>query len=239
MQKTKKKKPLPWFRIFVHAGAWVPFLWLAWDYYAGNLSVNPIQDLTLRTGKYALVLLLLSLAATPANILFRFRPALQVRRALGVYAFLYAFMHFLVFIWLDYGLDLSLLPGAILEKPFVLVGLAALTILTALAVTSFDWWKKRLGKNWKRLHRLIYLAAPLVIVHFSWAIKGDVLRLQGDIRQPLAFGAAVLLLLSVRIPPVKNWIISTRSRLERRVRAGSSKASPSKPVKIRKEQEPG
>jgi len=126
-------------------------------------------------------------------------------------------VHFLIFSVLDYGLDWSLLRGAIFEKPFVLVGLTALTILLTLAVTSFKWWMKRLGKNWKRLHRLVYLAAPLVVVHYSWSVKGDVLRLQGDILQPLAFGLAVALLLIARLPPVRRTATHLRSRLTQRL----------------------
>ena len=80
----------------------------------------------------------------------------------------------------------------------ILLGLTALTILLALAITSFKWWMKRMGKNWQRLHRLVYLAAPLVVIHYSWSIKGDVLRLQGDILEPLAFGLVVVLLLISR-----------------------------------------
>ena len=210
-----KKGRIDLFRLAVHLSAWLPLAWLVWDYTQGNLSVNPIQDITQRTGKYALVLLTLSLACTPLNTLFGFRPALRVRRALGLYAFLYAGLHFLVFVGLDYGFDLSLIPAAIFEKRFVIVGLAALLILLALAATSFKSSMKRLGKNWKRLHRLVYVAGGLVIVHYSWAVKGDVLSLQGDIVQPLAFGAVVTLLLALRLPFIRSRIAGLRSRWSR------------------------
>lgn len=213
MTKLKKFTPL---QILVHLGAWVPLIWLLWDYSTGNLTVNPIQAATQRTGKYALILLVLSLAATPANTLFGFRQALKVRRALGLYAFLYAAIHLTIFAGLDYGLDWNLLQGAILEKRFVLVGLAAFLILLSLAATSFKSSMKRMGKNWKRLHKLVYLAGGLVIVHYAWSVKGDVLRLQGDIWQPLLFGFILTFLLVVRIPAMRKWSSGARQRLNRR-----------------------
>jgi len=213
MSKLKKFTPL---QIIVHIGAWVPLLWLLWDNYTGNLTINPIQAATQRSGKYALVLLVLSLAATPANTLFGFRQALKVRRALGLYAFMYAAIHLTIFAGLDYGLDWGLLQGAIFEKRFVLVGLAAFLILLSLAATSFKSSMKRMGKNWKRLHKLVYLAGGLVIVHYAWSIKGDVFRLQGDIWQPLLFGLILAFLLFLRIPFVRKWFSGARQRLNRR-----------------------
>jgi methionine sulfoxide reductase heme-binding subunit len=203
-------------QILAHLGALFPLAWLAWDYLLGNFSVNPIQDLTLRTGKAALVLLVLSLACTPANILLGWRQALSIRRALGLYAAFYASIHFLIFIGLDYAFDWGLMRIEVVDKPYVWVGLSALSVLLLLAVTSTRGWKARLGKNWKRLHRLVYLASALVIVHYAWVKKGDVLALQGDILQPMVFGALVSLLLLVRAPLFKRHIIELRDRLKRR-----------------------
>jgi sulfoxide reductase heme-binding subunit YedZ len=142
---------------------------------------------------------------------------LSARRTLGLYAFMFAAIHFSIFIWLDYGLDLSLLLVEIVEKRYILVGAGALLILVSLAMTSFKWWMKRLGKNWKRLHRLVYLAGVLVIVHYAWAKKGDLLSLQGDIWQPLFFGLFLALLLIMRIPIVRRTVSNRRlifSRLQ-------------------------
>lgn len=201
----------------VHVAAWIPLAWMVWDYYSFNLTANPIQNLTQRTGKAALTFLVLALAATPANTLFGFRQAIKVRRALGLYAFLYAAMHFWIFLAWDYGFSWELLKTEIFDKSYILVGAGALTILTALAVTSFRWWMKKLGKNWKRLHKLVYLAGGLVIVHFAWASKGDLLSLQGDVWEPLAYGLAVALLLIVRIPAVRKWASGLRRRLALRL----------------------
>jgi sulfoxide reductase heme-binding subunit YedZ len=209
-----KKLKFTRLQIITHIGAWLPLLWLLWDNYAGNLSINPIQELTQRTGKYALVMLVLSISITPLTTLTGLRQFIKLRRPLGLYTFLYAALHFSIFIGLDYAFDWSLLRGELFEKRYILVGLGALLILSALAITSFKWWMKRLGKNWKRLHRLVYLASALVIVHFGWSQKGDFLRLQGDVGQPLAFGLAVALLLVVRIPPVRR----RASRLQQRLK---------------------
>ena len=114
-----------------------------------------------------------------------------------MYAFLYIGLHFLTFIGLDYGFDLSLLREAIFEKPYALVGFTTGLLLLPLAITSTRGWMKRLGKSWKRLHRIIYLAAPLAIVHYLWLVKSDT-------RQPWAFGAIIALLLIVRTSAMKK-----------------------------------
>ena len=198
-------------RVAAHTLAWGLLAWLVWSFF--DDPINPIQATIQRSGYYALVFLVLSLTATPLNTWFGFRPGLKVRRTLGLFAFMFAGLHFLTFSVIDYGLDWNLLRGAIFEKPYVLIGLTALTILLALAITSFNWWMKRMGKNWQRLHRLVYLAAPLVVIHYSWSIKGDVLRLQGDILQPLAYGIVVALLLISRLPPVRRAAVALRNRL--------------------------
>jgi sulfoxide reductase heme-binding subunit YedZ len=204
-------------QIAVHLIFWALVAWLAWDAVAGNLGVNPIQLATQRTGRYALYFLVASLACTPANTLLGFRQAITARRALGVYAFLWAAMHFAIFIWIDYGFQWEFIKIDILEKRFIIVGLTALSILTPLAITSFKWWQKRLGKRWKRLHKLVYVAAPLVILHYSWAKKGDIFQIQGDIIKPLIFGLVVLLLLTARLPWVRRSASGVRTRLKNRL----------------------
>ncbi len=209
------KLPRHWtyWQLAAHLLAWGLALWLAWDAWTGNLTVNPIQAATQRAGKDALILLALSLACTPLNTLFGLRQALTARRALGVYAFLFALAHFLIFIGLDYGFNWGYVYQDLADKRYIFVGLAALVILTLLAATSFQWWMKKLGKRWKKLHRLVYLAAPLVILHYAWARKGDLFRLQGDVIQPLLFGLAVALFLIVRIPAVRQRAARLRGRV--------------------------
>jgi methionine sulfoxide reductase heme-binding subunit len=193
-------------QIFTHVAAWIPGLVLAWDAAQGNLSVNPYQAATQRAGNIALVLLILSLACTPVNTIFRVPQVIKLRRPLGLYAFLYATLHVYIFTGLDYGFNWRLLYNDLSDKRYILVGLAAFLILLALAATSWDWWKVRLKKTWKRLHRLVYLAGGLVVLHFAWVVKGDVTSLQGDIFRPLLAGIVVTLLLVARIPIVRKRI---------------------------------
>ncbi len=194
--KLPKLTPLQW---LTHLGSLAPLAVILWLFFTDGLTVNPIQDITFRTGKAALVLLVLSLACTPLNTLFGFRAALKLRRPLGLYAFMYVCLHFLTFIGLDYGFDLGLIYEAIFEKRFALVGFTAFLILLPLAITSTKGWQKRLGKLWKTLHKGVYLAGLLAVVHYVWLVKSDV-------REPLAYGAVVVALLLVRVPAVKRLI---------------------------------
>jgi sulfoxide reductase heme-binding subunit YedZ len=204
----KRKLRANWLRILTHVGALLPLALLIWDYWQDRLSVNPIQDITFRTGKPALVLLVLSLGCTPLNSLFGFKSALKVRRTLGLYAFLYVGLHLLTFVGLDYGFDLALIREAIFEKRYALVGFAAFLILLPLAITSTKGWMRRMGKYWKRLHRWVYLAALLAVLHFVWLVKSD-------IREPLIYAAIVATMLLLRIPGVRRMAAQLRGWLKR------------------------
>jgi len=185
------------FQLLVHGASLLPFLILVVNYLTGNLTYDPIQAAMQRTGRYAMVLLLISLTCTPLNTILGFRPALKVRRALGLYAFFYASLHFFIFSVLDFQLNLSLILREIVNKRYIIVGTLALVILVALALTSTQRSMKRLGKLWKTLHQLVYAAAILVILHFMWVVKSD-------IREPLFYGAVLALLLLVRIPAIRK-----------------------------------
>lgn len=193
------KLKTPGLQILIHIAALLPLAVLAWDFTQGGLTVNPIREIQLRTGKYALVLLVLSLACTPISTVFRLKQVLRLRRPLGLYAFMYASLHFLNFVGLDYGFDFDLIRGDIVEKRFALVGFAAFLSLLLLAVTSTKGWVKRLGKSWERLHWLAYLAALLAVAHFALQVKAD-------FREPLLYGAVVILLLIIRIPSVRKVV---------------------------------
>jgi sulfoxide reductase heme-binding subunit YedZ len=197
----------------MHLYAWSALIHIAIDFLTGNISPNPIQELEQRTGRHAITLLVLSLACTPLNNIFGWRELIKRRRALGLYAFMYASIHVLIFLDLDYGLAWSLIIQTIFEKPYIIVGMTAFLLLIPLAFTSFDIWKMRLKKNWKRLHQMIYLIAPLVVLHFAWSKKGDFFSLRGEIIRPLIYGLVVVILLIFRIPQVRRAIASLRDRI--------------------------
>ncbi|HEU0292718.1 MAG TPA: protein-methionine-sulfoxide reductase heme-binding subunit MsrQ [Anaerolineales bacterium] len=200
-------------QIAIHLYAWSALVHILFDFISGNISPNPIQELEQRTGRHAITLLVLSLACTPLNTLFRWSELLKRRRALGLYAFMYATIHVLIFVNLDYGLAWSLIVQTILEKPYIIVGATGFLLMIPLAWTSFDIWKKRLGKGWKRLHQLIYVIAPLLVLHYAWGKKGDFFALQGEIIRPLIYGLIVLLFLIMRIPVVRRTLASLPSRI--------------------------
>ena len=200
-------------QVAMHVYAWSVFVLLLLDLLTGNLSANPIQELEQRTGRHAITLLVLSLACTPLNTLFKWTELIKRRRALGLYAFMYATIHVLIFLHLDYGLAWSLIVQTIFEKPFIIVGVISFLLLIPLAWASFDIWKKRLGKKWKRLHQMVYLIAPLVVLHYAWSKKGDFFALQGEIVRPLIYGLIVVLFLILRIPPIRRSLASLRDRI--------------------------
>ncbi len=199
-------------RILTHLAAWFLVAWLVFDFFSGRMSVNPIQEIMQRTGRYAIWFLVASLACTPLYSLFGMRQALSARRPLGVYAFMFAALHFLTFSGLDYQFNWELLLADLFEKRFAWIGLITGTILLVLALTSTKGWQRRLGKNWKRLHRLVYAAGLLAVLHYAWALKGDIFRLQGNVMMPLVAGALVIVLLLVRLPVVRRGVQELRKR---------------------------
>jgi sulfoxide reductase heme-binding subunit YedZ len=204
-------------RYFTHVLACIPVIILAYNAWMDNLTANPIQAATQRTGLTAITLLGLSLACTPLNLVFRWRFILPLRRTLGLYAFLYALLHMILFTVIDYGLDLELIFGSIAKKPYVIVGATGFLVLTLLAFTSFDWWKKKLGKNWKRLHAFVYPAALILGLHFAWALKGDIFKLSGDVFWPSVYILLISLFLIMRIPTVKKLILNQSVKPVRRI----------------------
>ncbi|MCP4139658.1 MAG: sulfoxide reductase heme-binding subunit YedZ [Chloroflexi bacterium] len=202
---NKKKWKFTPLQIAAHLGSLIPLALMLWDIANGNLGIDPIRNFTLRTGKTALVLLLLSLACTPVNTLFKFKQVLKLRRPFGVYSFLYASIHFAIFIGLDYAFSWALIQDALLEKRYAIVGLITGLILLALAITSTIGWQRRLKKNWKKLHKLAYLSGLLAVIHYIWLVKQGVL-------DPWYFAAILLILLSLRLPAIKKAIASLRAK---------------------------
>jgi sulfoxide reductase heme-binding subunit YedZ len=192
-----------WLLILTHIGSLSPMVILLWDWSQGNLTANPIQAATLRTGRFAIILLILSLSVTPLNFLFGLKHVIPLRKWLGLYSAFYVGAHFLIFIGLDYSFNLSFIFADLLAKKYVIVGFFAGLILLPLALTSTKGWQRRLKKNWKRLHRLVYLAGILAATHFIWLVKSD-------IRTPLLYAGIVILLLVLRIPGIHRRISGLR-----------------------------
>jgi methionine sulfoxide reductase heme-binding subunit len=221
----KKTRTTP-LQILIHIGAWFPLVRLIVEAITDDLTANPIQQIEQRTGRAAITLLFLSLVATPLHILFGWREPLQRRRTLGLYAFMYATIHVVIFADLDYGLAWSTIIETVLQKPYILVGALAFLLLIPLAITSFDIWKIRLRKNWKRLHRLVYIIAPLVVLHYAWGKKGTFFALQGDILLPLIYGSIFLILMILRIPGIRRCLASARMRTPFTKRSDPQKSGP-------------
>ncbi|RPH61428.1 MAG: sulfoxide reductase heme-binding subunit YedZ [Chloroflexi bacterium] len=209
-----KKSRFTLLQIIVHIGGWIPLALILYDFFTRNLTANPIQAIEQRTGLQALTFLLLSLACTPVASIFGWKELIQRRKALGNYSFLYAALHVTTFFAIDYSLDLAAVWRDVWNKSYIIIGALAFLLLLPLAFTSFNYWMKRLGKNWKRLHKLVYIISPLVVVHFILVVKGSLAQLQGNLAQPLIYGGIALLLLILRIPKVKAALLVRRKNLE-------------------------
>jgi sulfoxide reductase heme-binding subunit YedZ len=190
-----KARPLPaWLKPVVFVLALVPLVRLFVLGFMGGLGANPIEFVTRSTGTWALVMLCLTLAITPLRRLSGWTVAIRLRRMLGLFAFFYAVLHFTVFIWLEHWFDARALFADVLDRPFVTVGFLALLLMVPLALTSTQGMIRRLGRRWQTLHRLIYLIAPLAVLHFWWHKAG-----KNDFSEPAIYAGVVAVLLLVRI----------------------------------------
>jgi len=178
-------------------GIWIlglaPLAWAFHGFLFHALGANPIEALLLVMGRWGLIFLLLSLAVTPLRTVTGLNRIIRIRRLLGLFAFFYVSLHFLVYLVLDQGLAWSFILEDIAKRPFITVGFLAFLLLLPLAVTSTKGWIRRLGRRWRTLHRLVYPAAALGVVHFYWKVKADTFW-------PLVAGAVLAVLLLARTP---------------------------------------
>ena len=197
----------------VFAACTLPLAKLAWDAARGGLGANPIEAILNRFGFWTLFLLVASLLPTPLRILTGWGGAVRYRRTLGLFAFFYACLHLATYAGVDQFFDWKAIGEDVVKRPFITVGFAAFLLLVPLALTSTDAAVRRLGfVRWKRLHRLVYVAAALGIVHFVWRVKAD-------LRDPLLFAAAIALLFAIRIA----------AALRTQLRARAAQAAPHQP----------
>lgn len=181
----------------------LPGAWLASDFLRDRLGANPIEEVIHRLGWWGLVFLMLSLAVTPVRRLTGWNRLVRHRRFVGLVAFGYLTAHFLSYVVLDQFFAWSYILEDIVERPFIMSGFAAWLLLIPLAITSTRRWIRRLGRRWVKLHRLVYVAGALGVLHFYWKVKADT-------REPLLFAVVLLMLLLLRIPMVRRWIIRLR-----------------------------
>jgi ferredoxin-NADP reductase/DMSO/TMAO reductase YedYZ heme-binding membrane subunit len=195
-----RAKRLSWLAPGVVAGAFVPLVVLIELTATRQLGANPISIILNQLGFVALVLLVGSLACTPLKTVTRWKWPIRIRKPLGVMGFVYALLHFFVYVGLDQLFNLKTILQDISKRPFIMIGFAALLMLVPLAATSTNRASRRLGKNWKKLHRLVYLISPLVIIHF-------IMRMKADIRQPVVYGAVIAVLIAARVvnAAIKRW----------------------------------
>jgi sulfoxide reductase heme-binding subunit YedZ len=174
--------------------ALLPFFKLIW-LTASDQLVEPLQYITRATGDWTLYFLCITLAVTPLRRLTKWNWLLKLRRMVGLYSFFYGLLHFTTFLWFDHFFDVQEMLKDVVKRPFITVGFIAFVLLIPLAVTSTNGMVRRLGgKRWQWLHRLVYVIAPLGILHFWWMKAA-----KHDFSQPILFGLIVLALLGVRV----------------------------------------
>lgn len=170
-----------------------PAFSLIWKGFHGDLGANPVEYITHATGNWTLRFILITLAITPARKLLRQPQLVRFRRLFGLFAFFYGCLHFLTWFWLDKSFDPVEMWKDVLKRPFITVGFFGFVAMIPLAVTSTAGWIRRLGgRNWQRLHRLIYLTGAAGVIHYYWLVKSDV-------RLPVMYGAILLVLLVFRL----------------------------------------
>ena len=205
---------ISWLKPVLFAACGFPAAQLAYEAYTGDLGVNPIEYITRFTGSWSLIILIASLAVTPLRRLTGRNDLIKLRRMLGLFAFFYAALHFATYMGLDLFFDFSAIGKDIVKRPYITVGFLAFVIMLPLAATSTAGMIRRLGKRWQQLHRLVYVAAILGVIHFYWLVKAD-------IRRPAQYGAVLALFLGYRV--FVKW------RSDRKL-ASASQPRPAKPA---------
>ena len=170
----------------------LPLAWLGWLAWLGELGANPVETLSHRTGDWSLRFLLLTLMVTPVRRWTGWNRLQQFRRMLGLFAFFYVSLHFAVYLIFDQFFDGAAIVADVIKRPYLTVGFAAFVLLIPLAITSTHGMIKRLGRNWQRLHRLVYLIAVLGVLHYAWLVKAD-------LTEPLLYGGILTALLGYRL----------------------------------------
>jgi len=188
-----------WTRALLFLLCLIPFLDLIWRFEHNQLTANPIEVITHRTGDWALRFLLITLAITPLRAILNQPQLIRFRRMTGLYAFFYGCLHLTTWAWLDKGLDFSEMWQDVIKRRFITMGMFTLLTMLPLAVTSTAGWIRRLGyRRWQLLHRAIYISALAGVIHYYWGVKSD-------IRLPVLYGCILALLLAYRFTIAMQW----------------------------------
>jgi methionine sulfoxide reductase heme-binding subunit len=182
-----------WSKVLVFLLCLAPLFQLAWRVWNQDVTANPTEFIQHFTGDWAIRLIVATLAVTPLRKLLGVPGLIRFRRMIGLFAFFYACLHFLTYLWLDKLFDFSAMLKDVGRRPFITAGFAAFACLVPLALTSTAGWIRRLGgKRWQRLHSLVYVTAMAAVAHYYWLVKSD-------IRLPMLYGTLVALLLAWRV----------------------------------------
>jgi len=186
-------------KVAIHLAAFIPLLNLYYLAFLDQLGADPVERVIHFTGIGAFNLLLITLTISPIAKQFKQGYLLQVRRLLGLYAFSYAFLHILNFLAFDLQFAWSLFINEIVKRPYITLGMVAFILLTALAVTSINSVKRKMGKSWQKLHNISYLIVILVAIHFYWSVKSELVA-------PLFYLLLTGILLAFRYKKIKALI---------------------------------
>lgn len=197
----------------------LPLGQLAWGVIYDQLGANPIEVFTRSTGEWTLRFLLVTLTVTPLRQLTGANWLIKLRRMLGLFAFFYALVHLTSYLWLDQFFDWGEILRDIIKRPFITVGMTAFLLMLPLAFTSTNRMMRRLGGHWRRLHRLIYLLAPLALLHYFWLVKAD-------IRLPVIYALLLGVLLGYRLYRVVVRRAMAATALSGTARRGVAKDAP-------------
>ena len=192
MPPQAPRPPLFIVKVLVFGASLLPLIGLCWLAWHEQLGVNPVETLSHLTGDWSLRFLLLTLAITPLRQISGWNALIKFRRMLGLFAFFYVCLHFSVYLVFDQFFDLNSIIEDVAKRPYITVGFAGWLLLVPLAVTSTSGMMKRLGRNWQRLHRLVYLTGALGVLHYLWLVKTDH-------TEPLLYAGILALLLGYRL----------------------------------------
>lgn len=196
---------IPYFKVLVHLAALYPLINLYYAAFSDQLGGDPVEAVIHFTGIGALNLLLISLLISPLAKRFKLIFLMQFRRMIGLYAFVYALCHILNFLFFEVQFDLQLFIEEVFKRPYITLGMSAFLLLTALAVTSISKLRRKMKNRWQILHNFIYLIALLVVIHFYWSVKSEII-------EPLIYFAMYAALMMFRHKKLRGWMKGITSR---------------------------